>query len=197
MSALTSGGVQLAIFVGLLETDLPLVVDGLLAALVGMAANAALSVQLVHRHGQSSSTPLEVDPLLARLIRVSRADKGAVLGENLAAIAVQPGEHYRLSRLVRGLCRRAGASGVPVLWTEPPSNRPQARSNVELNSVIVLLTDSSRRDSPKVVLHRRQCTPFTSRDLEAAMRQLQHLVQAQLATPMVRTEAAQGAVHQR
>lgn len=196
LSAVTSGGVQLAVFVGLLGTSLPLVVHGLLAALVGMAVNAALSVQLVHRHRQASSTPLGVEPLLARLVRVSRADQGAVLGEDLSLISVQPGEHYQLTRLVRDLCRRGGTSGVPVLWTEPPSSRPQARSNVELNSVIVLPTDSSRRDCPKVVLHRRQCTPFTSGDLEAAMRQLQHLGQVRVDPPAARTETARDAVHQ-
>lgn len=175
LSALASGGVQLLVFLGLVGTTLPLVLDGLLAAVVGMGANAVLSLQLVRRRRRATRSPLGLEPLLQRLVRVSRADQGAVLDSRLESVAVMPGEQYRTTRLVRDLCRRAGSSGVPVMWTEPPSGRPQARSSVELTSVIVLPTDSSRRDCPKVVLHRHRRTPFNSSDLEAAMRQLQRL----------------------
>lgn len=174
-SAVAAGGVQLVVFLGLTGTGLPIVVVGLLAAVVGMAANAALSLQLVRSRRRIPTAPPGLEPLLRRLVRASRADQGALLGSGLEPLAVQPGEQYRVSRLVRDLCRRAGASGVPLMWTEPPSGRPQARSSVALNSVIVLPTGGGRRDGPRVVLHRRRRTPFNSSDLEAAMRQLQRL----------------------
>jgi hypothetical protein len=91
---------------------------------------------------------------------------------------VQPEGSYRLTAPLRELCKRAQATGVPVLWTEPPSGRPQARTNVELDSAIVLplaAQDAQDASEQKIVLLRHSRTAFNSRDLEAAMRQLHRL----------------------
>ncbi len=190
LSALAAGGVQLLVFLGLVGTNISLVLAGLLAAVVGMAANATFSLQLVQRRGRASRSPLGVEPLLQRLVRVSRADLGAVLDRQGEPVSVHPGERYHPTRLVRDLCRRSGSSGVPVMWTDPPSGRAQARSNVELNSVIVLPTEAGRRDCPKVVLHRHRRTTFTSADLEAAMRQLQRVGRLAAEPPVERAAVA-------
>ncbi|MHB8332246.1 MAG: glycosyltransferase family 2 protein [Candidatus Dormibacteria bacterium] len=175
-SALTAGGAQLVVFLGLAGLNLPLLADGLLAALVGMAVNATLSFQLVRRRRRHLPQPIGLEPLLNRLARASRAELAALVGEDQRALLVRPEGEYKVTPLVRDLCRRAAATGVPVLWTEPPSSRPQARTNVELTSVIVLPVTALRPSSSlKVVLHRHSRTAFSPQDLEAAMRQLQRL----------------------
>ena len=174
-SAITAGGAQLVVFLGLLGTNLPLVVDGLLGALVGMAANAALSLQLVRRRRRSLSEPIGLDPLLARLTKVSRAQLAAVVDTDLQPILVRPDGDYALTSVVRDLCRRADSTGVPVLWTQPASGRPQARASVELTSLMVLPLEARRQSALKVVLHRHSRTAFTAADLEATMRQVRRL----------------------
>jgi len=174
-SSLTAGGVQLVVFLGLVGLNLPLLVDGLGAAIVAMGVNATLSLQMVRRRRQPPAQPLGLEPLLVRLSRASRADLAVLVNDEQQAILVSPEGDYRMTPLVRDLCRRAASTGVPVLWTEPPSSRPQARSNVELTSVIVLPMTSQRPAPLNAVLHRHSRTAFSPQDLEAAMRQLQRL----------------------
>jgi len=174
-SALTAGGVQLVVFLGLVALSLPLLLAGFGAAVVGMAVNATLSLQMVRRRRQPPDQPIGLEPLLVRLARVSRADLAVLVGGDQRPILVSPDSKYQMTPLVRDLCRRAATTGVPVLWTEPPSSRPQARSNVELTSVIVLPMSNQRPGDLKTVLHRRSRTAFSPQDLEAAMRQLERL----------------------
>ncbi|HUY60847.1 MAG TPA: glycosyltransferase family 2 protein [Candidatus Dormibacteraeota bacterium] len=174
-SLLTGSAAQLAVFVGLLYTPLPLLLDGLLAALVGMGINASLHLQIIHRYHRPLNEPVGVDAFLARLTRVSRAETAAVVDTAGTVVSVRPVGEYSVSPVVKDLCARAGASGVPVLWTEPPSGRPQARTNVEMTSLIVLPLDPQQPRPRCVVLHRNQSSPFTPGDLEAAMRQLHQL----------------------
>lgn len=174
-SALTAGGAQLLVFLGLLGTSLPLVIDGILGALVGMAANAALSLQLVRRRRRSLPGPVGLEPLLARISRVSGAERAAVLDAELKSVAVVPEGDYRLDSAARNLCRRVDATGVPLVWTQPASARPQARASVELISMMVLPLEARTGPSLKLILHRHNRTAFTAADLEAAMRQLRRL----------------------
>ena len=174
-SALASGAIQLAAFLALQATGLPLVVEGLLAAAAGMAVNAGLSFQVVRRGRRSADAPVGAAAMLQRLARASRADQAVLLGTDLAVLALHPGEQYRPTRTVRDLWRRAGSSGRAIMWTTPASGRAQARSSVPVDSIIVIPMEPGGREGPRVVLLRHRRTPFTSADLDAAMRQLQRL----------------------
>lgn len=59
--SITAGAAQLVIFVGLLHTHLPLVLDGLLSALAGMGVNASLYLQIIHRYHRPLDEPIGVD----------------------------------------------------------------------------------------------------------------------------------------
>jgi hypothetical protein len=143
-----------------------------------MVVNAILSLRLVQSRRWFSPKPIGLEPLLGRLARATRAQVAVLVDGHQQAAMVQPEGSYRLTPPLRELCKGAQATGVPVLWTEPPSSRPQARTNVELDSAIVLpLTAQDARDGSeqKIVLLRHSRTAFNSRDLEAAMRQLHRL----------------------
>ncbi|MGA9919832.1 MAG: glycosyltransferase family 2 protein [Candidatus Dormiibacterota bacterium] len=175
-STLTAGGAQLAVFLGLVGTTLPLVLDGLLAAIVGMLVNATLNSQLARRHRRPSQGPIGVEPFLAHLGKVGKAQHTALLdqdGHEAAAWGRQP---IGGTELLNSLAERARQGGVPVLWTEPLSNRPQARTNVELASIIVLPLELPGSEGYTVALHRRTRSAFSSADLEATMRQLERLL---------------------
>ena len=171
-AAIVAGGAQLVVFLGLLGTSLPLVLDGLLGAVVGMAANATLSLQLVRRRRRSLPAPIGLEPLLSRLAKAGRAQLAAIVEANGRPLLVLPGSEYQLSHEERDLCRRTDATGVPALWTQPVSGRPQARASVELTSVIILPLDSRWGQNLKVMLRRHSRSAFTSADLEAVMRQV-------------------------
>jgi len=190
-SAMVAGGAQLVVFLGLLGTSLPLVLDGLLGAVVGMAANAALSLQLVRRRRRSLPTPLGLEPLLSRLAKAGRAQSAAIIEADAKPVLMLPQSAYQLSREERDLCRRADATGVPALWTQPVSGRPQARASVELTSVMVLPLDSRWGQHLKVLLRRQSRQPFTGDDLEAVMRQMGRFARG---VPSVPTDRAEGLV---
>ncbi|MHB1499979.1 MAG: glycosyltransferase family 2 protein [Candidatus Dormibacteria bacterium] len=171
-SALTAGGAQLIVFLGLVGTSMPLVIDGLLGALVGMAVNAGLSFQLVRRRRLRPPGPIGLEPLVNRLVRVGRADFGAVLDADLQLVLLTRGQDYRPPPGIRNLCRRAEATGVPGLWTEPASRRPQARARVEMSSAMVFPLEALASARLKLVLIRHSRTAFSGADLEAVMRQL-------------------------
>jgi len=176
-TVLTAGLVQLMVFVALASssTGQPLVRDGLLAALVGMAVNAILAKGLVRSRRAYAPEPIGVEPTLMRLAKATRAEL-AVLVDNLQhPVIVRPDGPFRMTASVRELCKRADTRGLPVLWTEPPSSRPQARSNVGMQSAIVLPFATQNAAGDKIVLLRRSRTAFDSADLEAAMRQLHRL----------------------
>jgi dolichol-phosphate mannosyltransferase len=175
-STLTAGGAQLALFLGLVGTTLPLVVDGLLAAIVGMLVNAALNSQLARRHRRPTQEPIGVDHLLAHLGRVSRAQHTALLDQEGGAAATWGRPSTAIPELLNSLAARARQGGVPVLWTEPLSNRPQARTNVELASIIVLPLELPGSEGFTVELQRRTRSAFSSDDLEATMRQLERML---------------------
>ncbi len=175
LSGLGSGAIQLLAFLALRPTGLPLVLEGLLAAVLGMAVNAWLSLRLVRWGRRVPDVPVGSLALLQRLARAARADHAALLGTDMAVLATHPGEQYRPTRTVRDLWRRAGSSGRAIMWTTPPSGRAQARSSVAVDSIIVIPVASGSTDRPRVVLLRHRRTPFTSADLDAAMRQLRWL----------------------
>lgn len=179
-AALTAGLVQLVVFVLLASSSSgqPLVRDGLLAALAGMMVNAVLSLSLVRSRRSYSPKPIGLEPLVGRLARATRAQVAVLVDGHQQVAMVQPEGSYRLTAPLRELCKRAQATGVPVLWTEPPSGRPQARTNVELDSAIVLplaAQDPQDASEHKIVLLRHSRTAFNAGDLEAAMRQLHRL----------------------
>jgi dolichol-phosphate mannosyltransferase len=173
--ALTAGAAQLAIFVALLSAHLPLVLDGLVSALVGLGVNASLDVQIIHRFRRPLDEPIRMDEFLARITRVSRAERAAVVDTEGTVVSVHPGGEFPVSSAVKDVCDRARAAAMPVMWTEPPSNRPQARTNVKMTSLIVLPLNPQQAVPQCVVLYRNQSSPFTAGDLEAAMRQLHQL----------------------
>ncbi len=175
LSGLGSGAIQLLAFLALRPTGLPLVLEGLLAAVLGIAVNAWLSLRLVRWGRRVPDVPVGSLALLQRLARAARADHAALLGTDMAVLATHPGEQYRPTRTVRDLWRRAGSSGRAIMWTTPPSGRAQARSSVAVDSIIVIPVASGSTDRPRVVLLRHRRTPFTSADLDAAMRQLRWL----------------------
>ena len=175
LSGLGSGAIQLLAFLALRPTGLPLVLEGLLAAILGMAVNAWLSLRLVRWGRRVPDVPVGSLALLQRLARAARADHAALLGTDMAVLATYPGEQYRPTRTVRDLWRRAGSSGRAIMWTTPPSGRAQARSSVAVDSIIVIPVATGSTDQPRVVLLRHRRTPFTSADLDAAMRQLRWL----------------------
>jgi dolichol-phosphate mannosyltransferase len=172
-STLTAGGVQLLAFLGLFGTSLALVLDGLLAAVAGMAVNGALNWQLARRHRRPSPSPIGLERFLARLQRAGRAELAVMLDRSGCELGRVEGGST--SPLIASLAARARLTGVPVLWVEPPSSRPQARSNVELVSVIVLPLELPGSPGLTVVLQRHSRSAFSSADLEAAMRQLSRL----------------------
>jgi dolichol-phosphate mannosyltransferase len=174
-SALTAGGAQLVVFLGLVGTSLPLVLDGLIAVVVGMAVNATFNWQLARRHRRPAQQPIGVDHFLAQLSRAGRAQLTVMLdpqGQQFAANGQAPAG---VSQLLTSLAERAREGGVPVLWVEPPSSRPQARTNVELESVIALPLALPGFAGFTVALQRRSRSAFSSADLEATMRQLERL----------------------
>jgi dolichol-phosphate mannosyltransferase len=175
-STLTAGGAQLAVFLGLVGTSLPLVLDGLLAAIVGMLVNATLNSQLARRHRRPGHGPIGVDLFLAHLGRVGKAQHTALLDQDGREAAAWGRRAPGGTELLNSLAERARQGGVPVLWTEPLSNRPQARSNVELASIIVLPLELPGSEGFTVALHRRARSAFSSADLEATMRQLERLL---------------------
>ncbi len=172
-SALTAGGVQLVLFLGFTGLGLAIVLAGLLAALSGMLVNGLLNWQLVRRQAVAQE-PLGLERLLLRLQRVAGADsvvalgpEGEELGRVGAATVPAMGEDE--------LMERVGALGHPVIWTEPPSSRPQPRANVELESAIALPLEAAGSASATLLLRRRGRHGFTARDLEAVMRSLDRL----------------------
>jgi dolichol-phosphate mannosyltransferase len=176
-TALTAGLVQLLVFLALASssTGQPLVRDGLLAALVGMAVNAILAMGLVRARRAYSPEPIGLEPTLLRLAKATRAELAVLVDGLQNPVIIRPDGPYRMTAPVRELCKRAGTRGMPVLWTEPPSSRPQARTNVEMHSAIVLPFAAQNTAGDKIVLLRHSRTAFDAADLEAAMRQLHRL----------------------
>lgn len=175
LSALGAGAVQMFTFLGLRSTGWPLVLEGLVAAVVGMAVNAVVSLRLVRWGRRASEVPPGAAALLQRVARAARADHAALIGAGLEVLASHPGEQYRPTRTVRELWRRAGSSGRAIMWAAPPSGRAQARASVGVESIIVIPMAGGAPEEPRVVLLRHRRAPFTSADLDAAMRQLQRL----------------------
>ncbi len=183
-STLTAGGAQLVAFLGLASTSLPLVLDGLLAAILGMGVNAALNWQLARRHRRPAGDgPIGVDHFLAQLARVGRAQRAELLDQAGRGVAFWGPPTSMGAELLTSLAERSRRDGVPVLWTEPLSNRPQARTNVELASVIVLALNMPGFERFTVTLQRSARAAFSQADLEASMRQLERMV------PRLRQEA--------
>ena len=174
-STLTAGGAQLIVFLGLVGTPLPLVLDGLLAAVLGMGVNGALNWQLARRHRRPSQLAIGIDHFLAHLGKVSGAQLTALLDQNGREVAFWGRPSAEATELLRSLAERASYGGLPVLWTEPPSRRPQARTNVELASIMVLPLELPGSERFTVALQRRTRSAFSSDDLEATMRQLERL----------------------
>jgi len=174
-SALTAGGAQLVVFLGLVGTTLPLVLDGLVAAVVGMAVNATLNWQLARRHRRPSLQAIGVDHFLNQLSRAGRAQLTVMLDPQSQQVAVAGQPAAGVSPLLSSLAERAREGGVPVLWVEPPSSRPQARTNVELESVMALPLELPGFAGFTVLLQKRTRSAFSSADLEATMRQLERL----------------------
>jgi dolichol-phosphate mannosyltransferase len=174
-SALTAGGAQLVVFLGLVGTTLPLVLDALVAAVLGMAVNIALNWQLARRHRRPSLQPIGVDRFLAQLGRVGRAQLTLMLDPQGHQLAVAGQPAAAVPELLTSLAQRAREAGVPVLWVEPPSSRPQARTNVELESVMALPLELPGFAGFTVLLQKRTRSAFSSGDLEATMRQLERL----------------------
>lgn len=174
-SALTSGGVQLVVFLGLVGTTLALLVDGLIAAVVGMAVNAAFNWQLAQRHRRPSASPVGVEQLLAQVSRVGGAQLALLLDGEGQLLSSQGSLELGSADLVRHLAEQARQGGRPLLWTEPPSTRPQPRTNFDLTSMMVLPLELTGSGSLTVALQRRARTGFGSADLDAAIRQLDRL----------------------
>jgi dolichol-phosphate mannosyltransferase len=173
-STLTAGGAQLIVFLGLVGTPLPLLLDGLLAAILGMGVSAALNWQLSRRHRRPATEPIGVDHFLAQLGRISGAQLTALLDEKGRPLATW-GEPAESGDLLNSISERASQAKGPVVWTEPLSNRPQPRTNVELASIMVVPLELPGSEGFTVALHRRTRTAFSSRDLEATMRQMDRL----------------------
>ena len=89
--------------------------------------------------------------------------------------AGRPSAEKASEALVASLAEIARDGGVPVLWVEPPSSRPQARTNVELESVMALPLALPGLTGYTVALQKRSRSAFNSADLEATMRQLERL----------------------
>ena len=194
-SALVAGGTQLIVFLGLISTGLPLIADGLLGALVGMAVNAGLNFQIVRTRRRPGAGPLGLEPLVNRLVRVGRADFAAVLDKDLKPVLLTGGGEYRVSSGVKNLCRRAETTGMPGLLTEPASKRPQPRASVELTSAMVFPLETPASSRLKLVLLRHSRSAFSSADLEAVMRQLRRsgdciTAQPSASGPVIRARVA-------
>jgi dolichol-phosphate mannosyltransferase len=174
-STIIAGAAQFAVFLGLVGTKLPLIADGLVAAVVGMLVNGTLNRQLVQRQSRPSVQPLGLDRFRAELARVTGAERVAVLDARGRPFGASSDAGPALAPAVADLVQRAGLSGLPILWTEPPSSRPQARANVESTSLIVLPLDLAGYEGFTVALQRRARSGFSSSDLEAAMRSLRRL----------------------
>ncbi|HEY6537897.1 MAG TPA: glycosyltransferase family 2 protein [Candidatus Dormibacteraeota bacterium] len=173
-STLTAGGAQLITFLGLVGSPLPLLADGLLAAVLGMAVSAALNWQLARRHRRPPAEPIGVDRFLAQLGRRAGAELASLFDAQGATVAswVAAG---RGGEAALELGRRARQTVVPVVWTESPSNRPQARANVEVVSIMVLPLELAGAEGLTVAFQRHTREAFSSRDLEATMRQMDRL----------------------
>lgn len=172
VSALVAGATQLLVFLALLSSNLPLIVDGLLGALGGMAVNATLNYRMIRTRRRAAAAPIGLEPLVNRVIRAGRAQSAAVLDHEFKPVLVTSGGEYRASSQVKNLCRRVDATGTPGLLTEPLARRPQPRSSVEVASVMVFPLETATPTRLKLVLLRRSPTAFTGADMEAVMRQL-------------------------
>lgn len=174
-STLTAGGAQLVVFLGLVGTSLPLLLDGLIAAVVGMAVSAALNWQLAARHRRPSQQPISVTSFLGKLAKVGGAQVAMMLDQQGQEVALSGEPSPQVSLLLTSLADRARLGRVPLLWVEPPSSRPQARTNVELASAMVLPLDLPGSPGFTLALQRHARSAFSTTDLEATMRQLERL----------------------
>ncbi len=170
-SSLTAGGTQLILFLGLVGTSLPLVVDGLLAAVASMGVNGMLNSQLVHQRLRRPPRALDLPTLLQELPRLCQAQ---LAWRYEADQPLPAGLPRPLPSAVAALAARAVAGSVPVIWTEAQSLRAQARRSVELTSLMVLPFDDSD-GSHALILYRYSPLGFSTADLHAALRQLQRL----------------------
>jgi hypothetical protein len=115
-----------------------------------------------------------MDRFLAQLGRISGAQLTALLDEKGRPLATW-GEPAESGDLLNSISERVSQAKGPVVWTEPLSNRPQPRINVELASIMVVPLELPGSEGFTVALHRRTRTAFSSRDLEATMRQMDRL----------------------
>ncbi len=173
---LTAGGAQLVLFLGLVGTDLPLVADGFLAAVGGMAVNGALSWQLARARRRAPATPVGLEQFLEQLRRTGHGQLAALLDPGGRVLAFRGQGELEASGWLRSLVAGAGAGGRAMLSTLPASSRAQARSSIELVSAMVIPLQLPGWGRGTLVLQRRSRRSLGQGDLEAVLRRLEGML---------------------
>lgn len=160
--AVISGGLMFAAYAGLIALGAAPVAAALGGALVAMAVNAAGNRAAVHRRPRlwsAVATSQGVQSALARIDAAVGADRSYVLPPTGAAPAgLPPGT---LDRVVG---RRRAA-----LFTESANHRTQRRSNIDVESTLVVPVVHGDDVCGVLVCERVAPHPFDAGDLEAAM----------------------------
>jgi dolichol-phosphate mannosyltransferase len=160
-----SGLLMFGSFAALYAAGLALLLAGVLAAGVGVAANGIANRREVSRQPAAwtqMATNLGVQGALRQLAAQVGADRAYLLPADPRAgdTASLPGE----------LLARAVARRRPMLWTEAPSHRPQRRANIESTSILIVPVVDAGQVSAIVICERWAPRGFDASALEIATR---------------------------
>jgi dolichol-phosphate mannosyltransferase len=163
LRSLISGVVMYGAFAGLIAAGLAPLAAGALGAAAGMAVNGVISRRSV-RDAPSAwarlATDAGVQAGLAHLAGGGGADRAFLLPpRGTAETAAVPHE------VLESVLRRRRA----VLWTEAASHRPQRRSNIAMDSLLLVPMVRGDELLAVVVCERHAAKPFGEGDLERAM----------------------------
>lgn len=161
--ALISGVAMYAAYAGLLHLGVTTVTSGLLAAILAMATNGVVSRRSV-RDAASPWARLALEASVQASLHRLGARVGA---DRVTLLPPRPSAESgsTLAELGAGVIRTRRA----VLWTAAPSYRPQRRSNIELDSRLLIPVVRGTHLLALVVCERHAARSFDAADLETAV----------------------------
>lgn len=170
LRALLAGAAMFGAYAGLLSAGLPLLVAGLVGALVAMLINGVLNRRSIHRRIEPwpLAHDLGIQAILAELAVHLNADRAYLL---------DTGGERRIG-LPRELVTHVAEQRRPLLVTEAPSHRPQRRSNIERMSRLLIPVVEGSTVPAIVVVERRAPAGFDDEALGAAVTDVDKLVPA-------------------
>jgi dolichol-phosphate mannosyltransferase len=154
------------------QAGLHVMVAGVLAAVVGMTANAVVNYATVRRRTVAwaqLAVDRGVQASLARLADQVGADRAYLLPAQRGGVEPAGVPLELLSRVVR--------HARPAMWTEAPSHRPQRRTNIESTSLLLVPAVRDGEVAAVVVFERRAPRGFAPESLETATRAVDSLAE--------------------